>query len=115
MATIALLGAGLTLGLIQRWGEVYPRWIPGLGGRRVGVATAAVPAAVAALLLTSGGIDWLRAMMRGAFPTGAMTEDWATTAPGALFGVWGVAIGAATYAYVLRRRGGGAQCPRDGE
>jgi hypothetical protein len=27
----------------------------------------------------------------------AMAQDWGTTAPGALFGVWGVALGIATY------------------
>lgn len=30
----------LTLGLIRPWGEVFPRWIPGVGGRRVPIAFA---------------------------------------------------------------------------
>jgi hypothetical protein len=33
-ATVAVGGAILTLGLVQRWGEIFPRWIPRLGGRR---------------------------------------------------------------------------------
>ena len=111
MATIALGGAALTLGLVQRWGEITPRWIPWLGGRPVPIAAAVVPASAAALLLTSGGVNWVRAMAQGAFPAGAMSADWATTAPGALFGVWGIALGIATYAYALRRRG---TCPRCG-
>ncbi len=28
LATVAIGGALLTLGLVQRWGEVFPRWIP---------------------------------------------------------------------------------------
>ena len=111
MATFALGGAALTLGLTQRWGEVIPQWIPWLGGRPVPIAAAVVPPSAAALLLTSGGVNWLRGMAQGAFPPGALSEDWATTAPGALFGLWGIALGIATYAYVVRRRG---TCPRCG-
>ncbi len=32
LATFAVVGAVLTLGLIQRWGEVLPGWVPLLGG-----------------------------------------------------------------------------------
>jgi hypothetical protein len=32
---MALGGSILTMGLVQRWGEVFPRWIPFLAGRRV--------------------------------------------------------------------------------
>jgi hypothetical protein len=43
----------LTLGLVRPWGEVLPSWIPLLGGRRVPILTAVVPAAFGALALTS--------------------------------------------------------------
>jgi hypothetical protein len=33
LATVAVGGAVLTLGLVQPWGEVFPRWIPWLAGR----------------------------------------------------------------------------------
>ncbi|MEU6928797.1 hypothetical protein [Streptomyces sp. NPDC046385] len=39
-------------GLIARWGEVFPRWIPVLRGLRVPTGAAVVPAAVGAALLT---------------------------------------------------------------
>ncbi|MFI1968492.1 hypothetical protein BLA24_05420 [Streptomyces cinnamoneus] len=39
-------------GLVARWGEVFPRWIPFLGGRRVPARAAVVPAALGAGLLT---------------------------------------------------------------
>lgn len=40
------------VGLVARWGEVFPRWIPGWGGRRVPTAAAVVPATIGATILT---------------------------------------------------------------
>lgn len=40
------------IGLIARWGEVFPRWIPVLRGRRVPRKAAVLPAAVGAMILT---------------------------------------------------------------
>ncbi|MFE4497009.1 hypothetical protein ACFRKD_31650 [Streptomyces niveus] len=40
------------VGLVARWGEVFPRWMPGLGGRRVPTAAAVVPATIGATVLT---------------------------------------------------------------
>lgn len=40
------------IGLIARWGEVFPRWIPVLRGRRVPRTAAALPAATGAVILT---------------------------------------------------------------
>jgi hypothetical protein len=40
------------VGLIARWGETFPRWIPGLGGKRVPTLAAVVPAALGATVLT---------------------------------------------------------------
>ncbi|MET7801156.1 hypothetical protein [Streptomyces decoyicus] len=39
-------------GLVARWGEVFPRWIPFLGGRRVPTKAAVIPAAIGATILT---------------------------------------------------------------
>ncbi len=44
------------LGLVQRWGEVFPRWMIGLAGRRVPIALAVVPASIVSVLLIVGGI-----------------------------------------------------------
>ncbi|GAA2119296.1 hypothetical protein [Actinomadura alba] len=55
---VVLLSVGSELlafaavGLIATWGEVFPRWIPGLRGRRVPVLAAVVPAAAGAAVLT---------------------------------------------------------------
>ncbi|MFJ4568565.1 hypothetical protein ACIP4U_33955 [Streptomyces caelestis] len=40
------------IGLIARWGEVFPRWVPFLRGRRVPTEVAVIPAAVGATVLT---------------------------------------------------------------
>ena len=56
LATFGLVGAVLILGLVQRWGEVFPRWMIGLAGRRVPIALAVVPASLVSVLLIVGGI-----------------------------------------------------------
>ncbi|GAB3404450.1 hypothetical protein [Flindersiella endophytica] len=40
-------------GMIARWGEVWPRWIPLLRGRRVPPLVALVPATLGSLILTT--------------------------------------------------------------
>ncbi|MGB8982123.1 MAG: hypothetical protein WCC12_09620, partial [Anaerolineales bacterium] len=43
LANFGLVGAALMLGLVQRWGEVFPRWMIGLAGRQVPITLAVVP------------------------------------------------------------------------
>ena len=106
----ALGGAVLTLGLAQRWGEVFPRWIPVLRGRRVPPALAIVPASSVAVAVTSAGLTMDRLLLthRGTLPT----EDVAAFVPMAPWPLWGVSLGAATLAYHLRRRGQCRACHR---
>jgi hypothetical protein len=96
----------------MRWGEVYPTWIPGLGGRQVRPRTAVIPATAVSILITGSGINWIRSAAAGLFPAGALDRDWATTGPGMLWPLWGLALAAATYAYYLRRRGACRSCGR---
>jgi hypothetical protein len=95
LATFAVIGATLTLGLVQRWGERFPRWLPGLAGRRVPVKLAVVPATVVSVLVTSAGLGLIAGMDR---------FEWVYL-PSLLWPVWGVALAAATLAYHLRRSG----------
>lgn len=115
LATVAVGGALLTLGLVQHWGEVFPRWIPGLGGRRVPPALAIVPAAIVAVLVTSAGLMFVRLTLSGAigelFPY-VGPENWAALAPEMLWPIWGVALAAATLAYYYRRRDPCLRCGR---
>jgi hypothetical protein len=120
LATFGLLGAALMLGLVQRWGEVFPRWMVGLAGRRVPMALALVPAALASVLLVVGGIGiWsgLPQMMANLAASGAegLSVIWYTTiqvGPTLLFPLWGVALALATLGYYYRRRGPCEMCGR---
>jgi len=41
----------LTIGLVSNWGEIFPRWMPFVGGRRVPVSAAVAPACLGVLFL----------------------------------------------------------------
>ena len=120
LGNFILVGAFLMLGLVQRWGEVFPRWMIGLAGRRVPIALAVVPASIASVLLVVGGIGiWsgLGQMVANAAAAGAkgMGLVWEITVqlgPTLLFPVWGVALVAATLGYYYRRRGLCSVCSR---
>jgi hypothetical protein len=92
----ALAGAVLTTGLVARWGEVWPRWMPVVRGRRVPVAAAVVPGALVAALFTVAAIPMTSMWV-------SEGQSWAALVfP---FPVWGPALGAAVLAYALRRGG----------
>ncbi|SFG87720.1 hypothetical protein SAMN05421678_109147 [Actinopolymorpha cephalotaxi] len=107
--TLAIGGAVLTLGLAQRWAEIYPGWIPFLRGKPVRPRTAVIPATAVTLLITAAGLGNLRALADGAYPAG-VGENWGTIAPGLLWPLWAAGLGAATLAYHLRRRGRCRSC-----
>ncbi|HEY5821314.1 MAG TPA: hypothetical protein VIT20_05030 [Propionibacteriaceae bacterium] len=47
----SLLASALTLGLVYRWGERFPDWVPGLGGRQLPVVPVVVVALLGALVV----------------------------------------------------------------
>jgi hypothetical protein len=104
LGTVAVVGAGLTLGLVQRWGEVFPRWVPFLAGKRVPPALAIVPAGLVAVLVTNAGLTFWRRTVLGTTVFSLTGGDWAALAPELLWPLWGAALGAAALAYYLRRR-----------
>jgi hypothetical protein len=93
----ALAGAVLTTGLVARWGEVWPRWMPGLRGRPVPVAAAVGPAILVTLLIGSAAVP----MIMMAVDSGELWLLLAFPLP-----IWAPALGAATLGYALRRRAG---------
>ncbi len=120
LATFGLMGAFLMLGLLQRWGEVFPRWMIGLSGRRVPIALAVVPASLASVLLIVGGIGiWAglsqmvtNASAAGVDGMGLVEEITFQLGPTLLFPVWGLALAVATLGYYYRRRGPCSVCGR---
>ncbi|MEU7949173.1 hypothetical protein AB0C50_31225 [Micromonospora taraxaci] len=98
----------LVLGLVQRWGQQFPRWVPGLGGRRVPRLLAVIPAGVVALALVTYGVlsvavfvDQLRT---GDLQWSEVWEGWATSATLLVFLGWGVSLGVTTTGYALATR-----------
>lgn len=110
LASVAVGGAILTLGLVQRWGEIFPRWMVGLAGKRVPPMLAIVPASFVSLIVTSGGLEYVRLVISSA-STG-VDSSWTTMGPETLWPIWGIALAAATFAYYLRRRGRCKHCGR---
>ena len=120
LATFGLVGAALMLGLTQRWGEIFPRWMIGLAGRRVPMALAVIPASFVSVLLIVGGIAiWsgLPQLVANAAALGVegmelIGEITFQLGPTLLFPVWGVALALATLGYYYRRRGACSVCGR---
>ncbi|MFD9336232.1 hypothetical protein ACFWBF_17740 [Streptomyces sp. NPDC060028] len=98
----------LTLGLVQRWGEVAPRWLPLIGGRRVSPLAAVIPAGLGAAVLTllgvMGAIGWNNPGNMGApgSPTGV--AYWVMTACYMPLVAWGPLLAVVTIDYHRRRR-----------
>jgi hypothetical protein len=105
----AWLGVVLTIGLLRQWGEVFPRWVPGVAGRPVPVAAAAVPGGVIAAVLTFSAVP----MLHLAATTGGVGQFmlFAIVFP---CWVWGPALALAVWGYVAHRRGTGAGVAPDG-
>jgi hypothetical protein len=107
LGAFACVGTVLTFGLIQRWGEVFPRWMIGLAGRRVPIRLAVIPATFVAIAVTAGSVG----LLMSARGSDGLPLSNVAVLPMLLWPLWGAALGAATLAYHLRRRG---RCPRCG-
>ncbi|MFB4290414.1 hypothetical protein ACBI99_22410 [Nonomuraea sp. ATR24] len=105
LATLGLLGAVLTLGLVRPWGEIWPRWVPFLRGRPVPARLPAYAALIVAVPITSAGLMYVRKKLTGeqAGPPGAVDELGAWL-PEMLWPLWGAALAVAGLAYLARRR-----------
>ncbi|WP_173924543.1 hypothetical protein [Agromyces sp. Marseille-P2726] len=104
LALVAIGGAALTSGLVFRWGEVLPRWVPVLGGRSVPVLLAVVPGLAVSLIVFGAGFSFVRIVAAGDLP---LPEHLVTVGPQLLWPIWGVALAVATVAYHRRRTGRG--------
>lgn len=116
LSIVSELVAFTAVGLVSTWGEVFPRWIPLLGGRRVPAPAAIVPAALGAVALTLLW-TWLAVslslgMRINGTPMGSGSVvsfgDWKGLVVVAAYApllLWGPLLGAVTLAYWRRRRG----------
>ncbi|MBE3558313.1 MAG: hypothetical protein IMW89_03705 [Ktedonobacteraceae bacterium] len=110
------IGGGLlTLGLIQKWGEIFPRWFPFIGGKNVPVLLAVLPASLVAIAVTAAGFvftySFIAVMLHLVPVEGIFVGQlWGAVGPTLLWIPWGVALGLATIAYAYRRRGRCKHC-----
>ncbi|TDB82094.1 hypothetical protein E1182_03075 [Micromonospora sp. KC721] len=102
------LASLLVLGLVQRWGQQFPRWVPGLGGRPVPRLLAVVPAGVVALaLVTYGALSvaaFVRQVLADDLRWADLWEGWAVVATPLVFVGWGVSLGVTATGYALATR-----------
>lgn len=107
LGLLAVGGVVLTLGLTRPWGEVFWRWLPFVGGQAVPVAFVRRFAYSVALLVTAGGMFFIRAKLAGQSlgmaPEGA-EEQWGAWLPEMVWPLWGLALALAAVAYAERRR-----------
>ncbi|MFC5752063.1 hypothetical protein [Actinomadura rugatobispora] len=115
LSLIAEGAALLTLGLVRPWGEVFPRWLPLVGGRNVPVAGAVTAALLGAVTVMWLCVDVLRAwdgpdfMGNPESPQGL--AGWIMALSYAPMLAWGPLLIAVTLAYYARRRGGLSPSP----
>ncbi|GAA1532768.1 hypothetical protein GCM10009678_13900 [Actinomadura kijaniata] len=112
LSVVSELIAFLCIGLVRRWGEVAPAWIPLVGGRRVRPLAAVIPAVLGGLILTAvfGSVPIDGGQHLTVFGVGddiSYDNGWwkalamICTAP---IGIWGPVVLVLAGAYYLRRR-----------
>ena len=117
LSIVSELLAFTAVGLISTWGEVFPRWIPVLRGRRVPALGAVVPAALGAavltLLWTWTAVSLSLGLRIDGRPRAADAPlgfgDWQGLVAVAAYApllAWGPLLGAVTISYWRRRRRG---------
>ncbi|MFG2986541.1 hypothetical protein ACGFYQ_35760 [Streptomyces sp. NPDC048258] len=103
----------LALGLVRPWGEVVPRWVPGLRGRRIPIPAVVVPAALGAALITMlGAYAVLNQIFGFVEPMNENGDSGPTSGPAAWalwtayapLLAWGPLLAILTVAYHRRRR-----------
>ena len=88
----------LALGLVYRWGEVVPRWIPFIGGKPVPRLAAVIPAGIGAILITL--ITFSQLSMWHMADTSGLPLMGPSYAP---LLAWGPLLAVLTVAYFVRR------------
>ncbi|MDX2973285.1 hypothetical protein PWY87_16605 [Kribbella solani] len=93
------------LGMVSRWGEVVPRWIPFIGGWRVHPYAAIIPATLGALSLIAIWTYGFRDAYTGHFiPFESTNWKILMLACYSPLNLWGPALLVVTWAYYRRRR-----------
>lgn len=97
--------AFLTLGLIRPWGEVWPRWIPLLRGRRIPVPAVVIPAALGAVACTIYGVAFVWTTLHANMEI-TQWGEWVMNVCYMPMVVWGPLLAIVTAHYYRRRTRG---------
>ncbi|MFI9556860.1 hypothetical protein [Nonomuraea endophytica] len=99
-AVLALLGIFLLVAMTRPWSQVWPRWVPGLAGRRVPRWLPLVPAWLGATLGPYGlfGVGYLLVFGLGALPLPGFVG------PAGIVGFTGAGLAFAVVAWDYQRR-----------
>ncbi|WP_243711308.1 hypothetical protein [Actinomadura sp. KC216] len=103
LSVLTEVAALLTLGLVQRWGQVVPRWLPFVGGKSVPLHAVIVPAWLGVAVLS---VAWTPLLLWWATPHEDMT-DLGHTVVGLLYlplVAWAPLLAALTLSYQRRHR-----------
>ncbi|OKJ66906.1 hypothetical protein [Streptomyces sp. CB02261] len=117
LSVVSELLALLTLGLVRSWGEVFPLWLPFLGGRRVNPAAAtgaALAGAAGLCAIAAWGVYASYADLGPGIPATA-AQNALLIACYAPLGAWPVLLVAVAVAYHRRRRHGEGRGGRAGQ
>ncbi|MGP4029832.1 hypothetical protein [Actinomadura sp. 3N407] len=103
----------LTIGLVRPWGEVFPRWIPALGGRRVPVSLAVSVAVTGALVIAAICLQtvFVPPVPQEDLPPGCRLLGWDTLRWYLPMVLWPPLLLAVTWHYRQRRRCEEARTP----
>ncbi len=103
LSVLTELAALLTLGLVQPWGEIVPRWVPHFGGRSIPARPVAIAASAGAVILI---LLWTQLLLWWNTPHPDMTTT-GVDVVGFLYlplVAWGPLLAAVTISYVRRHR-----------
>lgn len=104
LAVSAAAGAWLTCGLVRPWGEVFPRWLVGLRGRRVPIGLAVVPGLLVSVMVATAAKDLFASFLVDGAGVAALVDWPLVTLPMLLWPLWAFALAMATVNYGVRRR-----------
>lgn len=104
LSIFAELVALTAFGLVRPWGEVVPRWIPFIGGRRVAPYAAIIPAILGSLALIAIWSYGFRDIFNpDGLPFGSTAGAVLMLSCYAPLNLWGPALLLLTWAYYRRR------------
>ncbi|MDI6105805.1 hypothetical protein QLQ12_45245 [Actinoplanes sp. NEAU-A12] len=104
LTALALLPAVLAFALIRPWGRIFPRWAPGLAGRRVPRLLLIVPGYGLAVALAGYTLLALVLSFAQWDAPEAIFSPWTGVYGIAQFTAWATALAVATRSYAVRTR-----------